>query len=167
MNNIKTPQQLLKFKYKWMDKQGNFHNSPTPEMYTNYSLMTPEEVLINKAGICLDKSLFEKEWFNNHNYENKVMTIQIHRSDSSPGHAFLIYKENDKYCWFENAWESYQGIHVFNSYEELIKDVMNKFIYQNDIAHDETPYLIIKECPNYPYHISYEEIDKIDIKMKY
>ena len=104
---IKTPEYLLKFMssfdYKWRDKDGNFPDEITPNMYEDYSLMSPEEVLNNKCGICVDQTEFERDWFTRHNYENKVMTIQIIREDSVLGHTFLIYEDNNKYYWFENA----------------------------------------------------------------
>ena len=93
---IKTPQELLEFmshfEYSWMDKQGNSHEEFTEDMYENYSLMSPEEVLKNKKLICVDQSEFERDWFSKNNYEHKVMVIQIEREDLAPGHQFLIYK---------------------------------------------------------------------------
>ena len=54
---IKTPKELLDFmsdfEYKWMDKDGNFHEDITPEMYDFYSLMSPEEVKKYNPGDIL------------------------------------------------------------------------------------------------------------------
>ena len=164
--NINTPQELLKFmddiEYAWMDKKGNFHNEMAPEMYTEYSLMRPEEVLKYKKGVCVDQSEFERDWFKKHNYNFDVMSIQVFREDEAPGHAFLWYEEKGKYYWFEHAWYSEQGIHKYNSYDELINDVKNKFIVQEDVTKEELDKLIIKPQKQYPYHISYEEMDKLD-----
>lgn len=165
---IKTPQELLEFmsefKYEWMDKNGNFHEEITPNAYEDYSLMTPEEVSKYKRGICVDQSEFERDWFSKNNYEHKVMVIQIEREDSRPGHEFLIYKENDKYYWFENAWYNERGIHEYNSYEELIEDIKHKFVIQNDISEQELNNIEIFEQIKYPYHLSYEEMDKYKYK---
>lgn len=161
---IKTPKELLEFmndiEYAWMDKKGKFHTEMIPEMYETYSLMTPDEVLKYKKGICVVQSEFERDWFEKNNYEHKVMVIQIELKDQTPGHAFLIYKENNKYYWFENAWESERGIHQYNSFKELITDVKERFIYQNDIPEEEINNIEIFEQIKYPYHISYEEMDK-------
>ena len=167
---IKTPKQLLEFmkniEYMWMDKKGKFHDELAPDMYENYSLMTPKEVLKNKKGICVDQSEFERDWFEKHDYEHKVMIIEIEREDTKPGHQFLIYKENNKYYWFENAWYDERGIHEYNTYEELIKDIKNKFIIQNEITEEEKEKIEIYEAIKYPYHISYEEMDKYKYKEK-
>ena len=161
---IKTPKDLLKlmseFDYKWMDKNGNFHDEITPNMYEEYSLMTPEEVLKYKCGICVDQTEFERDWFNKHNFKHKVMTIQIIRKDTAPGHTFLIYQDNNKYYWFENAWYDERGIQEYNSYEELIEDIKYKFIAQNNIQDNEMHNLEIFESLKYPYHLSYEEMDE-------
>ena len=168
MDSINTPQDLLKFmddiKYEWMDKKGNFHTELVPEMFTEYSLMSPEEVLKYKKGVCTDQSEFERDWFKKHNYNFDVMSIQLFRENDAPGHAFLWYEENGKYYWFEHAWGDETGIHKYNSYEELIDDIKSKFIIQNDIKEYEMSNLVIKQEKEYPYHISYEEMIEIDNK---
>lgn len=167
---IKTPEDLLKFMnqidYEWMDKNGNFHKDIVPEMYENYSFMSPCEVLKYKKGICVDQTEFERDWFSKNGYEHKVMNIQIDLENESPGHAFLIYTDNGKYYWFENAWYDEKGIHEYNTYEELINDIKNKFSIQNNIVGSKINDIKIFEQPKYPYHISYEEMDEYDSKEK-
>ena len=166
---INTPNELLKymsdFEYKWMDKDGNFHEDIIPEMYENFRLMTPEEVEKYKCGICVDQTEFERDWFFKHNYDFKVMVIEIDRFDSKPGHQFLIYKENNKYYWLENAWGDERGIHEYKTYEELINDIKNKFVIQNDIKDNELSNLKIFEQFKYPYHLSYKEMDEYKYRL--
>lgn len=167
---INTPEELLKFMsefdYKWMDKEGTFHDEITSNMYEDYSLMTPKEVKKNKCGICVDQTEFERDWFFKHNYLYNVMTIQIIREDSVPGHTFLIYEDNKKHYWFENAWYDERGIHEYNSYDELIEDIKNKFILQNNIKEDEMENLKIFESLQYPYHLSYRQMDEYKYRQK-
>lgn len=165
---IKTPKELFEFMsdfdYEWMDKDGNFHKDIVPEMYENYSFMSPSEVLKNKKGICVDQTEFERDWFSKNNYEHKVMNIQIDLENESPGHAFLIYKDKGKYYWFENAWYNERGIHKYNSYEELINDIKTKFIIQESISSNLIGEIKIFEPPQYPYHLSYKEMDEYNSK---
>ena len=167
---IKTPEELFEFMsqidYEWMDKDGNFHKDITPEMYENYSFMSPSEVLKYKKGICVDQTEFERDWFSKNGYEHKVMNIQIDLENESPGHAFLIYKDNDKYYWFEHAWYNEKGIHKYNTYEELINDIKNKFIVQENISSNLIGEIKIFEPPKYPYHISYKEMDEYNSEKK-
>ena len=171
LTSITTPHELLNYmssniEYRWMDKNGKLHDKITEEMYTTYSLMTPDEVIKNKSGICVDQTELERFWFDSHNYKYEVLNIQIFRENSAPGHIFLIYYENGIWYWFENAWYDYRGIHPYSSYEILIEDIKTKFIIQNNIAKNELNNLIIKPFIKYPYHFSYEEMDKYDNKKK-
>lgn len=168
-NMIKTPEELLDFmsdfEYKWMDKDGNFHENITLEMYDDFRFLSPEEVKKYKCGICVDQAEFERDWFFRHNYSCKVMTIQIIRDDCAPGHTFLIYEDNNKYYWFENAWQDERGIYEYQTYEDLINDIKNKFIIQNDIKEDEMSNLEIFESIKYPYHLSYKEMDEYKYRL--
>ena len=169
-NEIENPQQLLDFlsevEYKWMDKNGIFHKKIESSMYEKYSLMTPQEVIKYKCGICMDQCELERFWFKKNKYECNVLIIQVLRENEAPGHAFLIYKNNQKFYWFENAWYDQRGIHEFDSYSELIDKIKKLFIIQNNINESELTNLVIKEQPQYPYHMSYEEMDNYDNNNK-
>lgn len=157
---------MSKIDYEWMDKEGVFHKRLTPDMYEKYSFMTPEEVSKYKKGICVDQTEFERDWFDKNQYEYQVLVIQIKRKNDRPGHVFLIYKDNNKICWFENAWGSERGIHRYNSYDELINDIKQKFIIQNNIMNNELGKIEIFESIQYPYHLSYKEMDEYNSKNK-
>ncbi|MDE5888745.1 MAG: hypothetical protein K2H20_01870, partial [Bacilli bacterium] len=43
-------------------------------------------------------------------------------------HTFLTYKEKEKYYWFEHAWMNFKGIHEYDTMNELVKDVKEKFM---------------------------------------
>lgn len=47
-------------------------------------------------------------------------------------HTFLTYQKNNKYYWFEHAWMEYKGIHEYDTFDDLIQDVKNKFILKID-----------------------------------
>ena len=51
------------------------------------------------------------------NYENSYQT-----------HSFLMYKDNDYWCWFETADFDNRGIHKFLTFEELIKYQYRKYV---------------------------------------
>lgn len=170
LKEINNPYELLRFmsdiQYKWMDKNGILHSQLLPEMYSNYSMMSPSDVVKTMCGICVDQCELERFWFSNNNYEFRILKIEIIRGDCSPGHIFLMYKDNGKYYWFENAWYDERGIHEYDDYEQLMSDVKEKFIKQNQIDENELVNLNITDWPKYPYHISYEDMDKLDINIK-
>ncbi|MDD3340972.1 MAG: transglutaminase-like domain-containing protein [Bacilli bacterium] len=161
---IDTPHELFSYmyfniEYKWMDQLGTFHEELDPKMYTEFSLMSPREVIENKCGICVDQVELERDWFEKHNIYHEVLNIQIFRENTSPGHVFLIYNADNKWHWFENAWEEFVGIHTYLNRYAAIEDIKNKFIIQNQIKEYELPQLKIKEHIKYPFHSSYEDMD--------
>ena len=153
--NIKTPKELYEFMsknitYGYLGKNNkiyhfgdkNFNDDWTSE----YILETYDDVLNTKVGNCWDQVELEREWFSKHNYEFKTYYHQVilDYQNPYPTHTFLVYKENDKYYWFENAWDDMKGIHEFNTLEELL-----------DFEYKENLKLLIQ------YNIKNNEIDKI------
>lgn len=60
--------------------------------------------------------------------EFKTYFIVHYDDDKCPTHTFLIYKENNKYYWFEHSWEKYRGIKAFDTEIDALKDIKEKFI---------------------------------------
>lgn len=170
-NLIDTPYELSSYMhfniaYKWMDQSGTFHEELDSKMYTEFSLMSLQEVVDNHCGICVDQVELERDWFEKHNYQYEVLNIQIFRENDAPGHTFLIYFENDEWHWFENAWMDNKGIHSYPTREQLIEDIKGKFIVQNSILERELESLKIETFPKYPSHSSYEQMDNYEIQKK-
>ena len=163
---INTPQELLKFmddiEYAWMDKKGNFHTEIVPEMYTKYSLMSPEEVLKYKKGVCTDQSEFERDWFLKNEYEIKTIyeMVKLDYDNVYPSHSFLVYKDNDYWCWFENSDFNNRGIHKFNTLDELLNYQYKKYVeFLNtfNITNDELEKIIVTEYDKPEEHVTAEE----------
>lgn len=67
---IDTPYELFIYMhfniaYNWIDQVGVLHDEIDPMMYTEYSLVTPQEVIENQGGICIDQVELERDWFEN------------------------------------------------------------------------------------------------------
>ena len=45
-----------------------------------------------------------------------------------PNHTFFVYEENNKYYWFEHAFEKYKGIHEYSDLKSLLLEVKKAFI---------------------------------------
>ena len=91
----------------------------------NYSLQNAKDVLENKIGLCFDQVELERELISKMNVDSRTYYMYYLENDNA--HAFLVYKDNDKYYWFEHAWLKYRGIHVYESKRELIRDIVNKY----------------------------------------
>ena len=167
-NKVKTPEELLIFmdniKYGiYGTDNKEYINDGTEESnrvfqeasITKYALADKDRVLKYGLGQCFDQTELERFWFREHNYEFKTIFIWFlfDYENTYPTHSYLIYKENNKYCYFEHADEINRGIYKFDTYEEAIKFQMNKHIEYtklNNIVDDE----IIKHLHIYEYNIS-------------
>ncbi len=133
--NIKTPRELSEYmqkniKYGFVSKSGEIYDEPGNEewnndWYHNCIVQDGESLLKTKYGTCWDQVELARKWFeeNNFNYKTIYIWFEVNRPSNLPTHTFLIYEENDKYYWFENAFEINKGIHEFNSNDEVIEHV--------------------------------------------
>lgn len=126
VNNIMT--QMNNIEYGYLDINGIIHSN-TDELFSElYKLQSPQETLKNKIGVCWDQVELERYLFEKDNIEFKTYFIVHYDNDSCPTHTFLIYKENNKYFWFEHSWEKYRGIKSYDTELEALKDIKEKFI---------------------------------------
>lgn len=164
---INTPQQLSNYmkeniEYAWMDNLGNKRTKLCPEMYYEYRLMSFQEVLKNGYGICLDQVEFERKWFASKGIKFYTFQILLKRKTEHPGHVYLLFEENSKCYWFENAWNNHKGIYEFKTKSDAIMQIKKLFITENNVKENEIKNLYNFEYEGYPFGINYEEIEKID-----
>jgi hypothetical protein len=90
---------------------------------SKYIVKTPEQVLRKKEAVCYDLVELQRKLFNQIGYEFKTFFAYENLPiTDNPTHTFLVFKENNKYYWFESSWQSYKAIHgPFNSYQDTIK----------------------------------------------
>ena len=142
-------------KYGYVDIKGDIHNDVDDKFSEFYKLQSPDEVLKNKIGVCWDQVELERDLFKKKNIEFKTYFIVHYDNDKCPTHTFLIYKENNKYYWFEHSWEKYRGIIGYDSELDALKDIKNKFV--KDELNNEYNYmnLCIYEYskPNYGINV--------------
>lgn len=136
-DKINSPQELLNFmsnniKYGFVGKNGKVYNNQNSEdwndWYEQCLVQTGEQVLNTKVGTCWDQVELERLWFENNNYEIKTIFIwfEVDYENNYPTHSFLLYKNNNKWYWFENSFESCRGIHEFNTIEEAVECVKTR-----------------------------------------
>jgi hypothetical protein len=99
----------------------------------NCRILKPYEVLEYKIGTCWDCCLLELYILKK--YYNEVYCVYIEQGKDIETnfitHTFIVYKDNDKYYWFEYAWYKQEGIHgPFNSLKDVIQ--YEKEIQEND-----------------------------------
>ena len=107
---FKSPEDLS----KWMKTNISYRN------FTH--LMTPEEVFIARYGSCHDQAFFISYVLTKMGIENKkLFFMECNNVDTVGGmtHTLVYYHMNDKIYWIENAWNGQEGIHVFNTIQDL------------------------------------------------
>ena len=180
MDNIKTPEELLKFmesniKYGYLGKNKKVYyfddEDFNKDWLDQYVLENNKDILKNHCGTCWDQVEFERDWFLNHGYEIKTIyeMVLLDYKNNYPTHAYLVYKEDEKWCWFENSDFNNQGIHKFNSFEELIKNQYYKYVSllkNYNISDEEIDKIIITDYERPKEHISASEYYEHTISSK-
>ncbi len=139
INEIKSPESLLDYmnkniKYGFIGKDDKHYTDSASEewndWYSKCIVQNGEEVLKSNIGTCWDQVELERLWFEKHNYSfhTYFMWFELDRENDYPSHTFLIYEKDNKYYWFENAFEAERGIHEFTSIDEAIECVKSKQI---------------------------------------
>ena len=153
---------LNNIEYGFKDKDGNnLINSEIwdKDFYNFYYLLSPEELLNSKCGVCWDQVELERKLFNEANIDCDTYFIYIDDNESLPSHTFLTFQLNDKYYWFEHSWNDMKGIHEYNNFEKLLNDVKTKFIdsRKNEINPNLNYYIYIYKYNQPKYHIKCDE----------
>lgn len=165
MKAIKTPEELLEFmnsiNYGYLGKDNKIYYDDS-NFFENYKLETTEDILTNLVGNCWDQVEFERDWFLNNNYEIKTIfeMVVLDYNNDYPTHSFLVYKDNNKWCWFEHADSNNKGIHKFNTLEELLNYQYHKyveFLQEYNIKEEEINKIIITEFTSPNEHITASE----------
>ena len=112
----------------YRDRNGNKYILLRGDFRKNYYLQSPSELLESKIGLSIDQVELERELLGKLGLVLRTYYIVYSDLDNEISHAFLVYKDNGKYYWIENAWYKYKGIHEYDSQNELLADVGDKFI---------------------------------------
>ena len=119
-SRFETPHQMIRY----------MHNFA----YTDYDfLMDPDEVYQDKRGSCHDQAFFELDELERQglNPEGRFLIAVDKDGIGEETHSFVYYKDDDKWCWLENAWKDLRGIRYYTSEQELIDSVMFAFGQRN------------------------------------
>ena len=114
--------------YGFMDKNKKIHQNFNESFVNDYILQTPNEIIKNKVGTCWDQVELERYYLKNNQINIKTYFLVYYDEKNCPTHTFLTYEKNNKYYWFEHAWEKYKGIHEYSNKKELLVDIKKKFI---------------------------------------
>lgn len=118
LEKVKTPEELLDYmekniEYGYVGKENNHVYSSGDvnfdhDFNTEYFLQTPEQLLSSKHGVCWDQIELERFWFSKKliDFKTYFLVFAKQAANNLPTHTFLVYKNNDKFYWFENSFGS-------------------------------------------------------------
>ncbi len=120
--------KLAELKLGYRDREGNFYAGFKNNFKELFYLQSPKQLAESKIGTCFEQVEYERDLISKMNVELRTYFINYPCDNYDMSHAFLIYKDNQKYYWLENAWVKYKGVHIYDSKEQLFLDVLTKFV---------------------------------------
>ena len=81
----------------------------------------------NKMGINFDLVELERDILSTRDVDLRTYLMMSSNKDEDNSHAFLVYKDDKYYYWYEYSWLKYRGIHRYNNKENLFRDILNKY----------------------------------------
>lgn len=149
LNQIMEKMNIIQYGIRMNDGRIVDNNSKDWDyvIYNKYHLLTKEEILENKCGICWDQVELERTLCKEKNIDCKSYFICIYDNKDLPSHTFLVCHDSLKYYWFEHSWNTYKGIHEYTSLNSLLFDVKRKFLDSNSDIKDNNTYIYEYEKP--------------------
>lgn len=154
-------------KYGFVDNDGTIYTGNDLEFQiacrTKWRLSSPEHLLEVGYGHCWDQVELERDWFYKHGYQFKTLFIcfELPYDNSYSTHTYLVYKENDKWHYFEHSDFNNRGIHTFDILEDAIAFQRKKHIESNQkrnpVGKYEVECLHIYEYDNCKYGFTMKE----------
>ena len=110
--------------YGYVDKLGYKYNS-FEDFDKKYRLQSYKQLLKSEVGVCFDQVELERFYFKN--YCIKTYFIEGIKNEQLQTHTFIAISFQNKYYWFEHAWEKYRGIYEFSCENEMLLNVIKLF----------------------------------------
>ena len=142
-------EKLKGIKHGYLDVYGdkfiNFHS----RFKEDYYLQNPEEVLSNQIGISFDIVELERSILDSRKVDYRTYLMMYSDRENEMSHAFLVFKDEKSYYWYEYSWLKYRGIHMYNNKENLFKDILNKYSKALNIEDVNDIKLYVYDKPKY------------------
>ena len=124
----KVVEELGKIKLGYVNNAGQKVIKCNDNFRDDYVLQSPADLIESGVGLCFDQVELERYLLSRLDINFRTYFLLYQISDLGPAHAFLVFKDHDKYYWIENAWLKYKGVHKYDSKEDALADVVSKFI---------------------------------------
>lgn len=98
--------------------------------YRKFDLLRDHDwVEKNEQGSCHDQVMYELTEFRKMGLNPKAdFIIQVGPDGQGyETHSFVYLNKDGRCIWFEHAWGTEKGVHVYNSYSEMKKDIIERW----------------------------------------
>jgi len=112
-----------------------------------YHLLSPEELLEKKYGICYDQVELERFLLEERGIKSYTYFIEAVVEEGTYTHTFLVYEKANFYYWLEHSWGMFKGIHKYSSLKELLLDVKTSFQKSHSIKRKDCTFIYEYEKP--------------------
>lgn len=141
--DVNTPEELLRFMqsnihYGFVDDDDEIY---TPSMVDfndkvlKYWHISKEDRLLSSGyGNCFDQVELERAWFQKNGYSYKTFFVWFELDYENPYvmHSYLVYENDGKFYYFENADDKNRGIKEFDTYLDAVEYQMKKHLILNN-----------------------------------
>lgn len=138
MNEIKTPQDILKFMdtidYGYIELSGEKHINNLKGFRKNYRTLSLEKTLEEKIGTSIEQVLLMHHLLDNINIKNKMFATRIYKSgdindeEDEHMHCFILYYDEEGVHQIEHPNGERKGIYHFKTEEEAIEKINKIYI---------------------------------------
>lgn len=127
----RTPEQLGHIRVTNTNNPQELYNFMKRNIgYSEFTkLKSPAEVVFSGKGSCHDQVMLELNELRAMGIDAKAQFIIEYNPKTSQGgmtHSFVYFKRGEKTYWLENAWGGQEGLHEFNSLDDIKKDILDK-----------------------------------------
>ena len=128
-------EQILKkldhIEYGFLDQKNNIYPDNEKDWDSTFSkkyrLQSPEECIKNKYGVCWDQVEVERYYLEQEQIDSSSYFIIAYDKKIEPTHTWIVVNDDNFFYWMEHSWETYRGVHKYQSLEKLLIDVKEKF----------------------------------------
>lgn len=148
MNKLEEILKLVKdIEYGFIDSDGIVHTEDDIDynecLLSKYRLLNGDKLLDISHGICWDLVEIERYYLDKFDYIDKSYAFVYYDKRMDPVHTIMTTILNNKYYWIESSWKDYKGIHEYDTLDEMLDDVKDKFIKSLDCNEIDDKNLVI------------------------
>lgn len=147
LDKVTNPEELMSFmdtnfSFGWVDKYGSKHTD-LQGLSKKYVTRKFDKIKSSHVMTCPEQAQFCKGVFDQLGIENEILCLKKELdSNNIQLHFISVYKENGKWCAFEFVYREHKGISVYDTYDDMIFALQEKYELDDVIVIPEIPEML-------------------------